>query len=730
MSYHKFTHSKCFTAFLLAREACANLLYKEIEVSAPQSIGDYGFVENVPLHEYPGTHRVSLYQNRAGEKAIAKIWRAPIKNHDYYMMLREATVLELLSNVISRSSLSIPNDLQAFSSVKLLATDKNKNYLTVLTEYFDGENLSGQNVHEQIRVYLQSLRFLNTLENLLSAKEKSGITTRGEISFLLSYPVIACLALVRHPQNIGIILQGGVAVMRSIPALFKRRHLTTLVHQDLHTKNIMVRAASVKIIDVGNIVRGDVLSDVAMTVLREWQNVAFRDALMQKIEDEFFKNDRDHRAFYGLLAYHATHTLVMGVMHRKYPGCREILRLVASKYDSVILPTTTIKHIDVITKYFYPVAGGIENNIMQTYVALQNTFGWDVTIHTLRDTYTEKNVLALNETVNGLRVKRYGSDVFGFSPEINWGATDVVALHNFDVFFVRYLFHALLLKITGKKKFAFIVTPHGGFSPEWSMFPPISRFVKKIYTHTLGAWLINTVADGVRAVSEWERLEEVKYISSEKVHLIDNGLEDEAYEDIDALASDQVKKAVQSYGRYIIQVSRVYPIKNIETTIRALAHLPEDMKFVVVGQLQDAAYEQKLKNLTAELGLKERVIFTGVVRGIDKYYLMRHAVAMVHMALWESGCNVVREGMSQGIPCVVSNVYGLPGLIKDGVNGFCLPVHDDKKVAEKILWLLDPSNTTSVQEIKETNAIFGKGQSWKDVARRMDILYRNCMPKI
>ena len=388
------------------------------------------------------------------------------------------------------------------------------------------------------------------------------------------------------------------------------------------------------------------------------------------------------------------------------------------------------KHVDVITKYFYPVAGGIENNIMQTYTTLQNTFGWDVTIHTLRDTYTEKNILAAEEIMNGLRVKRYGSGVFGFSPEIHWGETDVIALHNFDIFFVRHLFHALLLKIIGKKKFALILTPHGGFSPEWSMFPPVSRFVKKIYTHTLGAWLINATVDGVRAVSEWERTEEVKYIRPEKVHLIDNGLEDEAYGDIDALASAEVKKAVATYGRYIIQVARVYPIKNMETAIRALARLPEDMNFIVVGQLQDAAYEQKLKTLISEFGLKERVIFAGVIRGVDKYYLMRHAVAMVHMALWESGCNVVREGMSQGIPCIVSNVYGLPGLIKDDVNGFCLPVHDDKKVAEKVLWLLDPSNATSVQKIKEANAIFGKGQSWKDVARKMDTVYRNCMRKI
>lgn len=388
------------------------------------------------------------------------------------------------------------------------------------------------------------------------------------------------------------------------------------------------------------------------------------------------------------------------------------------------------RHVDVVTKYFYPIAGGIENNIMQTYVTLQDTFGWDVTIHTSRDTYTEKNILVPEEIINGIRVKRYESGLFGFSSNINWKTTDVVALHNFDIFFMRYLFHSLLLKIAGKKQFTLILTPHGGFSPEWSMFTPVSRFIKKIYTYSLGTLLINAVVDGVRAVSEWERSEEVKYIISSKVHLIDNGLEDEAYEDVNMLSSDNVKSAVASYGKYIIQVARIYPIKNIETTIQALKYLPEDIKFVVVGQLQDTAYEQKLKKLIADLKLEKRVIFTGTIRGVDKYYLMRNAIAMVHMALWESGCNVVREGMSQGLPCIVSNVYGLPGLIKNGVNGFCLPVRDYNKVAEKVLWIIDKQNTVNVQKISEANIIFGKGQSWKEVARKMDMLYRSAKTKV
>ena len=275
-----------------------------------------------------------------------------------------------------------------------------------------------------------------------------------------------------------------------------------------------------------------------------------------------------------------------------------------------------------------------------------------------------------------------------------------------------------------------MVTPHGGFNPEWSIFKPVAREIKKLYTYTLGAWLINAVADGMRAVSEWEYKEATKYIIPAKVRVIDNGLEDEAYIDVEKFASEEIKRVVKSYGRYVIQIGRVYPIKNYETTIESLQFIPNDVKFVIVGPLQDEAYERQLFELIKKLKLENRVVFTGVCRGIDKYYLMRHAIAMVHMALWESYGNVLREGMSQGLICITSNVYNMPLLVKDGTNGFCLPVYDSKKVAEKISWIIDRKNASRVEQMKKENILLGKDQSWKEVARKMDLFYRDCFLKI
>ena len=91
------------------------------------------------------------------------------------------------------------------------------------------------------------------------------------------------------------------------------------------------------------------------------------------------------------------------------------------------------KTMHVITRYFYPVASGIETNIAQVYRNLvKNSF--DVSIHTSTDTLTEKNILADFEKIDGLNVKRYKVNLFGFFPRFDWDKTDIVCLHNFNIF--------------------------------------------------------------------------------------------------------------------------------------------------------------------------------------------------------------------------------------------------------------------------------------------------------
>lgn len=384
-------------------------------------------------------------------------------------------------------------------------------------------------------------------------------------------------------------------------------------------------------------------------------------------------------------------------------------------------------NVHVITKYFYPVAAGIETNILETYSMLANK--WNITLHTSADEYTKKNSLPKSEVIRGLQVKRYPfiNELLGYLGDIEWEQADIIALHNFNVYFWRYFVLAIYHKLIGKKKYRLILTPHGGFCPEWTMFPFFQRIFKRSYHRLIGSLLINYVADEVRAVSSWEKAEMIKLgIKKNLITTITNGLENEAFMDINRLATPKVKQFVKELGPYIIQVGRIYPIKNYETVIRALPSIPK-VKYLIIGQVEKSVrygnYQQSLIDLATELGVADRLVFGGVHRGVDKYYLIKHAQLMVHMAIWESFCNVVHEGMSQGLVCIVANNTALPFLIKEKVNGYLVNTFDSVALAKKINFVLTNKDSKEVVSIKNNNADSSENESWSSVSTKMEQFY-------
>ncbi len=388
-------------------------------------------------------------------------------------------------------------------------------------------------------------------------------------------------------------------------------------------------------------------------------------------------------------------------------------------------------HADVITKYFYPVTAGIETNIKETYKFLEKG-DWDITIHTSKDIYTEKNVLNDTDEIEGIKIQRYPFTKLGYWPRINWDTTDIVCLHNFDMFpYFQMLLYILFLKITNRKKFALVLTPHGGYNPTWDIYSPLQKFIKQTYNALIGTPLINLTVDGVRAVSEWEKKEMVrKGISRKLITVISNGIESEAYLDIDKKASPEIKRQVKKYGSYILQIGRIYEIKNYETTIRALPKIRSDINFLIVGPIADQSYKDSLIALAKSLGVEKRLIFGGVIRGVDKYYVIKHAQLMVHMAIWESFCNAVHEGMSQGLVCVVANNTALPLLIKDGENGYLVDTFNPDMLQKKVNYVVENNSSSEMKKMKKTNLAFGLKDSWMSISEKMDKFYKQSIKKV
>src|SRR3989338_5607147 len=346
------------------------------------------------------------------------------------------------------------------------------------------------------------------------------------------------------------------------------------------------------------------------------------------------------------------------------------------------------KTIHVIAEYFYPVTSGMEVNMLETYKNLVQN-GWDVIVHTTNSTHIEKGVLRTFERINGIKINRYGSKTYRYLPfifKIKLNRGDKITLHGNDIFpFFYFYFFAIVSKLFGKKHFYLFFTPHGLYDQVTGNEASLKVKAKKLIDFKFGSFLINKAVNGVRAVSEWERNVLIEAgINSTKTKAITNGIEDEAFADLQKLASKEVKGKIKRIGKYIIQIGRIQTYKNYEVVIRSLKLLPEDVNFLVVGLDYSKSYREKLDDLITDLKLESRVHIISNLNKVDKYYAINKSQLMVHMSKLEGFCNAVHEGISQGLVCIVSNTTALPYLIKDGVNGYCLAPNDFKAVAEKI----------------------------------------------
>ena len=107
-----------------------------------------------------------------------------------------------------------------------------------------------------------------------------------------------------------------------------------------------------------------------------------------------------------------------------------------------------------------------------------------------------------------------------------------------------------------------------------------------------------------------------------------------------------------SMGRQVVLfLSRLDPKKNVEGLLEAFAQLSSEVVLVVAGA-GEPAYESALKQKSADLGLADRVIWTGRIEGGLKLSAMAAASVFVLPSYSENFGIALLEAMAAGLPCV------------------------------------------------------------------------------
>lgn len=196
------------------------------------------------------------------------------------------------------------------------------------------------------------------------------------------------------------------------------------------------------------------------------------------------------------------------------------------------------------------------------------------------------------------------------------------------------------------------------------------QFTLKDYLQ-LKDWTTYSVrgARRVIAISEATKRDLVKNyaLPAEKVSVVYPGYESERFF---PRGMTEVERKLKKYlirRPYFLFLSSLKPNKNIERLVEAFAKgvkskaVPVGVKLVIAGK-KAWLYEEIFKK-TEELGVSERVMFTGFFPEEDLPYLISGALAFVMPSLFEGFGIPALEAMACGVPVVVSRVASLPEVV-------------------------------------------------------------------
>lgn len=113
---------------------------------------------------------------------------------------------------------------------------------------------------------------------------------------------------------------------------------------------------------------------------------------------------------------------------------------------------------------------------------------------------------------------------------------------------------------------------------------------------------------------------------------------------------------------FILFLSRLHPKKGLDLLIPAFGTLARefpDWRLVLAGP-DEAGYQTHLERLISNLGLEQRILFTGLVSGEDKAALLRQAEFLVLPSYSEGFPVVVAEALGYGRPVVITTTCYVP----------------------------------------------------------------------
>ncbi|MEC1622011.1 N-acetyl-alpha-D-glucosaminyl L-malate synthase BshA [Bacillus mojavensis] len=257
---------------------------------------------------------------------------------------------------------------------------------------------------------------------------------------------------------------------------------------------------------------------------------------------------------------------------------------------------------------------------------------------------------------------------------------EVAERENLDIIHAHYaLPHAVcayLAKQMLKRNIGIVTTLHGTDITVLGYDPSLKDLIR----------FAIEASDRVTAVSSALAAETYDLIKPEKkIETIYNFIDERVYLKKNTAAIKE-KHGILSDEKVVIHVSNFRKVKRVQDVIQVFRNIAgkTKAKLLLVG---DGPEKSVACELVRKYGLEKQVLMLGNQDRVEELYSISDLKLLLSEK--ESFGLVLLEAMACGVPCIGTNIGGIPEVIKNNVSGFLVDVGDVEAASAKAVRILE-----------------------------------------
>lgn len=267
------------------------------------------------------------------------------------------------------------------------------------------------------------------------------------------------------------------------------------------------------------------------------------------------------------------------------------------------------------------------------------------------------------EGINNYRVKYYGYWGYGnftFSPKLILETFKIIKTYDLLIIHGIWNFPCFFSALASLiKKTPYVFVPHGTLYKETIELK--SKVYKKILFHLIIKQLLKR-STSIHFTTQDEKEKVLSYLKmSPKCFVIPNSIDVAKYINLPPKGSFLKDYPHLKNKRLIVFYGRITQKKGLDILIEAFSKLSKeftDIHLVIAGG-DDENYSEKVNKWILKYNLSERITFTGMLSGENKYSVLIDSEIFILSSYSENFGMSVIEAMLCGIPVVISRGVGI-----------------------------------------------------------------------